>query len=316
MDTEFHFSITTNLTLTTREIADFIESIDNFAVVCSIDGDEATHDEHRKSIKGKGSFNKAMMGLRYLYQSLSKKGKEDHILLSTVITPPYSEEKLNRIQDFFEHCPYIDEKTSIITSYVDYGKKIQNEDLKHGQGYQNYESFMHDNNPVQLWAETFFNEKEAKNPFTWNGILQNLRRIHSRRISGTPMKEYILNGCCTPGGRKLFVTVDGNFNICERMGKTPLTGNFEEGYDIDRIKKYYLDDYCNTSQKDCKNCWAIHLCSICYAVCYNEKGINPLTKKYKCISERFGIENYLRLYHEIMEFKPSVLKDLNKMKLS
>lgn len=316
LDTKIYYSMTTNLTLMTKEIAEFIASIDDFSVVCSIDGDKLTHDEYRKDINGKGSFDRTVRGLEYLYDSLKSRGKEDHILISAVITPPYSKDKLDRIQNFFSSCPYINEKTSIITSYVDYGKNITDEDLNRRKKYISSDDFKYDNNPVQVWAEKLLKENNTNNPFIWNAILQNLQKIHSRRISGKPMNEYIMNGCCNPGGRKLFVTANGNYNVCERMGETPFIGNVNEGYDFEKIKKYYVDDYCNSSKIFCSNCWAIHLCSICYAVCYDKTGINIVNKNYRCISERFGIENYLKLYHELLEFKPSILKDLNKMKFS
>ena len=315
LNTKLNFSMTTNLTLMSKDIAKFIANTENFSVVCSIDGDRLTHDEYRVDINGKGSFDRTLKGLEILYNELKKKGKEDLILLSTVITPPYDENKLSRIQSFFRDCPYIDEKTSIITSYVDYGKKIDIDDLRNRLAYKSSIEFMKDNNPVQEWSENFIEDFNSENPFTWNGILQNLQKIHSRRISGEPMSEYIMNGCCMPGGRKLFVTVDGKYNLCERMGETPNIGNYIEGYDVDSIKKYYVSDYCKKSENDCSRCWAINLCSICYAVCYDKYGLNLLTKKYKCASERFGIENYLRLYHEMMYSNPSVIEDLNKMQL-
>lgn len=315
LNTKLYFSMTTNLTLMNEEIAEFIATTENFSVVCSIDGDKITHDEYRVDINGNGSFDRTTKGLGILYNELKSRGKEDLILLSTVITPPYDENKLSRIQHFFKTCPFINEKTSIITSYVDYGRKINENDIKSRRFYNSSKEFMRDNNPVQEWAENFINNVTSENPFTWNGILQNLQKIHSRRISGKPMNEYIMNGCCMPGGRKLFVTVDGNYNLCERMGETPIIGNYIDGYDIDSIKKYYVNDYCECSKNDCSRCWAINLCSICYAICYDKDGLNILTKKYKCISERFGIENYLKLYHEMMYSNPSVIEDLNKMQL-
>lgn len=315
LNTKLYFSMTTNLTLMNKEIAEFIANTENFSVVCSIDGDKITHDEYRVDINDNGSFDKTMRGLEILYGELKNKGKEDLILLSTVITPPYDENKLSRIQSFFKTCPFINEKTSIITSYVDYGRTITENDIKNRQTYNSSKEFMIDNNPVQEWAENFIENMNSENPFTWNGILQNLQKIHSRRISGKPMSEYIMNGCCIPGGRKLFVTVDGNYNLCERMGETPIIGDYIKGYNIDSIKKYYVDDYCKYSKNECSKCWAVNLCSICYATCYDKHGLNLLTKKYKCISERFGIENYLKLYHEMMYSKPSVIEDLNKMQL-
>ena len=58
------YSMTTNLTLMTKEIADYLAGVPNFTVVCSIDGNKELHDEHRKGPDGCGSFERAMEGLK------------------------------------------------------------------------------------------------------------------------------------------------------------------------------------------------------------------------------------------------------------
>ncbi len=58
------YSLTTNLTLMTQEIAEYLASVPNFTVVCSIDGNQELHDEHRKGLDGKGSFEYTMEGLK------------------------------------------------------------------------------------------------------------------------------------------------------------------------------------------------------------------------------------------------------------
>lgn len=57
------FSIATNGTLITDEIAQFLKS-HNFAIVYSIDGGEAIHDYHRKFPHGSGSFQSTMQGAK------------------------------------------------------------------------------------------------------------------------------------------------------------------------------------------------------------------------------------------------------------
>ncbi|RHK59417.1 hypothetical protein DW054_16165 [Dorea formicigenerans] len=80
-------------------------------------------------------------------------------------------------------------------------------------------------------------------------------------------------------------------------------------------KKKYIDEYIEQSRKYCQNCWAAHLCGICYASCYDENGLDMDTKKIRCISEKFGIENQLIQYHEILERNPKLLIPLNEMEL-
>src|SRR5262249_30435071 len=54
-NTKVDYHITTNGTLLSREVADFMDA-HRFTVYFSIDGDQANHDELRKYINGKGSY--------------------------------------------------------------------------------------------------------------------------------------------------------------------------------------------------------------------------------------------------------------------
>ena len=171
-------------------------------------------------------------------------------------------------------------------------------------------------NPVQCWSIEHFQDTEEPNRiFTWGSMLKGLLKIHKRGLSDTPMKKYYFNGCCIPGGRRLYITVDGEYHICERIGEAPNIGNVMNGIDIPRIQEKYIDEYIEQSRKYCQNCWAAHLCGICYASSYDENGLDMDTKKIRCISEKFGIENQLIQYHEILERNPKLLIPLNEMEL-
>lgn len=63
----FHYSITTNGTLLTRDIIDFL--IENsFQISISVDGDEETHNLNRKSKNGKSVFPIVMKNIKYLIE--------------------------------------------------------------------------------------------------------------------------------------------------------------------------------------------------------------------------------------------------------
>jgi len=51
------YSMTTNMTLITKEIADYLSERQMFSVICSLDGPEEINDENRISITGDGSFS-------------------------------------------------------------------------------------------------------------------------------------------------------------------------------------------------------------------------------------------------------------------
>src|SRR6202011_4330521 len=63
--TKADYHITTNGTLLTQEIADFMD-VHRFTVYFSIDGDEQNHDQLRKYTSGKGSFQDVEHNLEYL----------------------------------------------------------------------------------------------------------------------------------------------------------------------------------------------------------------------------------------------------------
>lgn len=129
-------------------------------------------------------------------------------------------------------------------------------------------------------------------------------------------KTGILNAITLTTGILTSLTVDGEYHICERIGEAPNIGNIMDGINIPKIQEKYIDEYIEQSRKYCQNCWAAHLCGICYASCYDENGLDMDTKKIRCISEKFGIENQLIQYHEILERNPKLLVPLNEMEMN
>ncbi len=309
------YSLTTNLTLMTKEIAEYFASVPNFTVVCSIDGNQQLHDEHRKGIDGKGSFEHVMEGLKNLRTAYGK--RDENIIVNMVITPPYTRERFDIIQKFFEECPYLNERNTILFSYADHGIRHDVHELKQREKITDSIMFMEHYNPLQCWSLEQYRETDTPNRiFTWGSMLKGLLKIHKRGLSDMPMKKYYFNGCCIPGGRRLYITVDGEYHICERIGEAPSIGNVHDGINIPKIQEKYIDEYIEMSRPYCQKCWAAHLCGICYASCYDQNGLDMDTKKIRCLSEKFGIENQLIQYHEVLEKDPKLLEPLNEMELS
>lgn len=104
-----------------------------------------------------------------------------------------------------------------------------------------------------------------------------------------PINISYCNGCCIPGQRRLYVCTDGTYKVCERVGDSPSIGNVDNGVDTEAIKKYYLHEYEEKSIRNCSNCWALRLCDICYADCYDQNGINVQMKAGYCeeVRERY-----------------------------
>lgn len=266
---ELSFSFPTNLTLVTKEIAQYVAGIDGLSILCSLDGPEDIHDTYRITANHTGSFSKAIQGLKYLVDAFGDRAKEC-LIINSVVCPPYSAEKLDTIKEFFENIPWLPKELIKKCDYVEYGS-MREEDLsmKHaGDGNfvgENFDGFTLDS--IEGWALTRELEDQDPDDYAAKLVVDKLVHVHNRRMSNTPFTTLRRNGCCIPGNRRIYVKADGNFYLCEKVGDSPSIGNVYEGVNIKNIKKYYWDEYDKNSIDKCNECWAMNLCSICYAAC-------------------------------------------------
>lgn len=308
---EVSFVLTSNLTLLTEEMAEYFRD-NQFLITCSLDGDEETHNQNRPYCGGKGSFDDTMRGLKLLVAAYGEDAKE-HISINMVVDKPHTMEKFDRMDAFFHNLTWLPEGMNITTSYAgrdewcEQTKLIPNIDIiKNTMGF-------HD-----LFGDWVFEKmrKEQKEILLGSMVKDALLDIHKRVIRDMPVIDCALNGCCVPGNRRLYVTVDGEFSACERIGNSPSIGNVEEGIDLERVKKYYIDDYMNQSLENCSNCWAVQLCGVCYARGYDKDGLDMKRKKMLCESARFTLYNALKRYHILLEECPEMLEAYNEIEIN
>ena len=136
--------------------------------------------------------------------------------------------------------------------------------------------------------------------------------ILKRHISPEPTVKYHLNGCCIPAVRRLFVSIDGTFQPCERIPMAPSIGNVFSGVEIDTIKKIYIDEYADKSLPTCSGCWAIRICPICYTSVFANGMIDINYKNLSCIMSRISLEEDLKFYCNLLEINPKGLSYLSE----
>ena len=310
---EITHSMTTNLTLMSKDIAKYLAEQDMFSVVCSLDGPEDIHDENRITTDGKGSFNKVLQGLNYLVEAYGDRA-EQHLSLSMVIALPATSQKLEKIQKFLDSLSWLPSKMTKNISYVTTSSSERNERLEMKKMHHEGKLFFDSYDPLSDWykEKTIFSDDiDSETIFTSSFTQSAHLRIHKRCITGVPVGLYGLNGCCHPASRRLFVTAEGNFSLCEKIGKAPFVGNVRDGININSIKKHYIDDFINITKKICADCWAIKLCGVCYVDCYNTDGIVEEFKKDLCGYTLINLERSLIDYHEVLERFPERLEYLN-----
>lgn len=309
-----YFSFTTNLTLMSEEIAHYFAKIDGISVLCSLDGPEEYHNAWRVYPNGKGSFNDAMKGFCNLREAFRKRNKGG-ISVNGVFAPPYTTEHIRAVSDFYNHLD-LPETGNCEISYPTTGSVDDSEDIealiRENKNKGDKSGVVH---PLLSWSKGKIYEEDNLPEDRMNKyyLMQMLRRIHTRPVIEKAINVIPFNGCCVPGARRLYITVDGNFKVCERIGNSPSIGDIDGGYNLDAIKKYFIKEYAKESFPYCQKCWANLLCGICYASCYETCGVNIKQKNLSCISERERNKEALSLYFTLLEENPGVIEKLNQV---
>jgi len=155
------------------------------------------------------------------------------------------------------------------------------------------------------------------NPLARTIVETKLARIMQRPVLKNPSKKYHLNGCCIPAARRLFVTVDGKFKVCERLPENaPTIGNVFDGVDINKVKRIYVNEYANEAIKECSHCWAIQMCGMCYVHSFTNKVKGDNYRLNNCENERSSIENQLKKTCEYLEFDTDSLNHLYEIEIT
>jgi len=304
----YNFSFTTNATLINQEMAKQLSKVKNLSITVSLDGSQKYHDAYRRTVNGEGSFNATIRGLKYLVEAFGYERSKKDILISMVYTPPYSQQKIGDIQKFFEDLKWLPKEIVKFVTYPD------NDSITTINNYLNKDSEQTEDLDYSLldWS---LNNSSKSNIFSSKILLDSYLPIYRRSIFKEVINVISQNGCCLPGQRKIYVSVDGDFKVCERIGNAPLIGNINDGIDIDTIKKVYFEHYKQNSE-NCKTCWYARLCSICYANIYDEQGINKAKRNFLCNQRKNSFIKELTSYFETLENNPTAFDYLKDIKLS
>lgn len=302
------FSLTTNLTLVTKDIAEYLADVPNLSVVCSLDGPEYVQDSYRKYSNGHGSFSKAIRGLELLCGAF--KNSKNTLSINAVFAPPYSQQKLNDINTFFKNLSFLPPSIDINITYAAKGS-IPDTKLNIEEPGDEEKNMV---NPMWDWmtaqTENHPSIRGEENSIYAALVEKILIGVENRFISDEPVEFYPFNGCCVPGARRLYVNTKGDLYVCERVGNSPSIGNILDGIDFESIRKFYVHEYSKGTIEQCKNCWAIRLCSTCYIDSYTESDFHADNKRKQCGSQRKSILEDLVFYHSIRETSPEKLEFL------
>ncbi|MBU2700443.1 uncharacterized protein Ga0466249_001535 [Sporomusaceae bacterium BoRhaA] len=283
------WNMTTNGTLLTLPICDFLYK-KNFSFAVSLDGPQTIHDRYRKLSNGEGSYDTIVANLRYL-QWLDEDFYRKNISFSIVNAPPVN---LTLINDFFTY-----------ESLVNKNKKFFSYMRSKGVDGFDFNSTTEDYDDWNNCTSEFFKRfpKDAINNNVQNSLIENMHRNDFLRFynrAKTPLEDAIYpNGCCLPGFRRLFVSIDHKLYVCEKMDHCYEIGTVEDWIDTSRIEKLF-DEYIAASL-DCFNCWACRICSNCFNTFLVNGRIDKNIHETQCETTRSSLTQMLVNYYSILE---------------
>lgn len=276
---ELTFSMTTNATLLTEEMARFFTE-NHFSLLISLDGPKEIHDRSRRFAgNGEGTFDSVIAKIEEMKRKVP--GFQDILSFNSVIDPCNPSAC---ISEFFRNM-HTDARASTLnpppgTSLVypmEYLREMKKASLI---------GCLHHLGLVPNDKMDLFSTNQAG-------------QIHMNMDHKMTLKELPdvcgHAGPCIPGLSRMFVDVQGNIFPCERCSETSGSmkiGHIAKGFDYNNIKK--VMGIASLTEDSCKNCWALFKCDICAAQISEEKEFSAAGILSKCANVRNNAEENLR----------------------
>lgn len=225
------YYITTNGTLLSRKIADFLDR-HRFTVYFSVDGDEANHDQLRKYINGKGSFQDVKRNLAYLS---TKAGV--HLIGSSVIRKGFSLRKAIGVLEGHGARQCKAERVRLRQ-----GDVLSLQGVEHDAYIQDIEGL------VDHYVRYLSSGRKPLDFRLSSKILQ---------LFGKVRRDFF----CPAGDRMFGVAANGELYPCALHVGRPQSklGDVRSGIDKEK-QKTFRTKFSAANQHDCQTCWTRHLC--------------------------------------------------------
>lgn len=298
---QLNISFTTNLTLLTQHMVDYFKSLNDYkvSIMCSIDGPKIMHDRFRRDLGGNGSFDRVMAGLNLLLDGFHDEVGGKTISINCVMAPPYSKVNLETANNFFYKDLKLSSDIKCNYVYLDQGDMVF--DFNDNEIVVGNDDRMLESCPLEEWAvDNIMKDNDDMEYF--DIVSTDMSRIASRMCESDVIEKTYLHGNCIPGQRRIYVTVDGEFKVCEKVGSGPSLGDYKNGYNHDRVYRQYIEEYAEYFKPICNQCWARPVCAICYERTMNPDGIIQGIENKVCEGSRRIIKdlfvNYFRLHEE------------------
>ena len=285
------FSITTNASLLTPEIARFF-SEHNFLTTISLDGTSETHDRSRRfAATGQGSFAVILKNLKVAKEECP----DFKFSFNIVVDPRYPSDSLHQLFNLEEFFPEAHVMPNLIDDRFSIEKTVPSEVFLQQRNCHTFKGYL-------AYRGAYDRSKVSR--LTNITLSDNFRRLQVRMKPAMLLPDVAApGGPCIAGERRLFVSADGNLYPCERVSETSEVmniGNLWDGFDLKKVDR--ILNIAQTTSEDCKKCWAFRHCMLCSRNSDNCGELSADLRRSQCSIVRAQVEGTFRDYLWMREF--------------
>lgn len=266
-----NFTLTTNATLLTEEIVDWLDA-HRFGLTVSMDGPKALHDRHRKTVGGKGSYDVVAAKVRMLLARYRSRPVGARVTLTAGVTA---------VETIWDHL-----KNELGFAEVGFSPVTSGEMTAFNLSSDELQSVFEG---MKRLGQRYRREARAGRNIGFSNMHQLMQDLYEGRSKALP---------CGAGVGMLAVDHEGGLNLCHRFTGSDMDryGDVEQGIARQRLASF-IEARADRSDKGCATCRIRNLCA---GGCYHESYAHfadPLTPTYHyCDLMRdwvgFGIEVY------------------------
>jgi len=290
---KFKFGISTNCTLLTEEVQDFLVE-NRFSVLLSIDGDEETHNCQRPFRDGRASYKQAIDNALSLNKKFLKNKCGAPRIRANLINGTATQ--LAKFTEIFTAMGFKSIDVAPIISRPGDANKFALDE-------QAWEEWHKQSDELLLeWLKYAVKNEIIENSYINRQVQRKLSLLKSQRLYGGVR--------CGVGRNTNIVDADGNIFPCHRYPGLDkyIIGNIYIGIDRDKVSKYY-DGIMNSMLENCGNCWMRNKCGgpCPWQVSANEGNICP-SDKFSCDERKHSFKQAAYLYVCLSRENPKVLE--------
>jgi uncharacterized protein len=277
------FSLTTNATLLTPEVIEFLAE-HNFGVTISIDGPADLQNKFRVFKNGGGSYDLVAPKIK----ALLARHRSRPIGARVTLTKDTLE--VRRIYDHLRH--------EVGFWEVGFAPVTAAPGRAHAFGEDGFERVLADFRDL---ARDYRDAALAGRHHGFSNVRETLQEIHKGASKAWP---------CGAGFGLLGVSTSGDVNLCHRFAGSDdhKLGTVRDGIDRE-AQRAFLDAHHVASKTDCQTCWARPLCAGgCYHEAHTRYGSTNQPNLHYCEWIRGWTDTCLKIYGEIAQANPAFLQ--------